>query len=105
MKTYEFFGASDDLFCVCGSILEEQSDSGQGKKMSYALIENETKQEVVLIHGQYAENGDCWSITIEPVSEDMLPLDGWKFEYNPKDYGCQLFVTTPENIKCQIFEE
>jgi hypothetical protein len=103
MKKYEFFGASDDLFCVCGSALDEQCDSSQGSKMTYSL--GNEKEKVILIHGQYAENGDCWSITIEPVSEDLLPLAGWSFEYNPKDYGCQLFVTTPEDIECNIYQK
>jgi hypothetical protein len=101
---YEFFGCSDDLFCVSGDFLEEQDDCSRGELMSYALFDVNSKSEIVLIHGQYANNGDCWTISIEPVDEQDLPLKGWSFEYNPKDYGCQLTVTTPDDIHCRIYE-
>ncbi len=102
MKKFEFFGHSDDLFCVSGDFLEEQSDNG---KMSYVLRDTSRGGNLLLISGEYSMSSGCWSITLEPLNEALLPLSGWSFEYNPKDYGCQLIVITPASVECCIYEQ
>lgn len=102
MKKFEFFGHSDDLFCVTGNCLEEQSGFG---KLAYELRDAESSESLLIIYGEYAVNSDCWAITIEPTCEAVLPLSNWTFEYNPKDYGCQLIVTTPDNVECHTYEK
>lgn len=103
MNTFEFFGYSDDLFCVTGSFSEEQDDCANQTKMSYLLSNGDEK--VMIVSGQYGIGGDCWAITIEPLCESLLPLKDWSFKYNPKDYGVSFIVKTPENIDCSIFKE
>ncbi len=102
MKKFEFFGHSDDLFCVAGDCLEEQSGNG---RITYELSDTGSSESLLFISGEYSSNSDCWAITIEPACEAALPLSNWIFEYNPKDYGSQLIVTTPDNVECHTYEK
>jgi len=101
MKSFEFFGHSDDVFCVTGACSHEQNGSN---KLTYLLRDASDGLNRVLISGEYTGQSDCWAITIEPWSEDNLPMEGWKFEYIPRNYGGQLFVSTPDDVECSIYE-
>ncbi|MGX9522469.1 hypothetical protein ACWX0P_27240 [Vibrio mediterranei] len=98
MNRFNFFGHSDDLFCVEGDHCDQLDDS---QSMTYFLRNTNKNKDVMAVSGKYTASY-CWAVTIELLDEDSLPLNAtdWDIKFHLAAYGNSVDVICPDHIIC-----
>lgn len=107
MKTYTFFGYSDDVFAyeIDGKDVDE---IGCYDSMAiFKLADPSTvEDEGLFVCGQYAvgeKTGGAWMVGIMLIDEDVpIPAD-WTLSYGCEDYSPRLSIAVPDDITCEAW--
>lgn len=105
MRQLTFYGASDDLFEIRGSVGEEPDEVGCGDSPAIAKIEASDGSMCVVAHYAPADLLACWSIGISPAGEDA-PIPSWPISCKLSDngYSTEMTITVPDDAKVSIVE-
>lgn len=100
-QTFEFFGRSDDLFCLSGeSFIKEISGK---EELTFGLIQDDTV--TLLVVGKYMTEKACWEVTLMSASKRHFPLEDWDFKHSRTDNGCHVIINTPDDVKWCVYEK
>lgn len=94
MRTLKFYGASDDLFEIEGTVGNEPDERGPG---TVEVVDEETG-EGLLVTASYVLRG-CWTIGITPLDEDVnIPDWNYKISLGGRGYTTELTMDVPDSV-------
>lgn len=100
MKTLQFYGSSDDNFCVEGGGHDDEiNNCADGSTMAYTVKHG---GEGLIVTGQYAPESipGVWTIGVAPLDEDV-PLPEWviRFSLAERGYSSMLTIEVPDGAE------
>jgi hypothetical protein len=104
MKTFRFYGASDDLFEMeCNS--KDIQDDEMSEDECYELTSfGDQGVETMIVAAKYCpSNTTCWMIGVVPTDED-IPIPNWpmRFSLSERGYSAQLEIDAPDNTTVRV---
>ena len=101
-----FYGASDDLFEIRGSVGDEPDEIGCFHVPVEVTITSVTEGELSVVGIYSPTKSGCWCIGIMPVDED-IPIPSWPVsialnEIRPgQGYSTELAIIIPDDAKLE----
>ena len=100
MKTWKFYGSSDDLAEIeCSDKFMEEL-SYFSSPMALELRDQESGDRLhVHFNYDHASSNGCWNIGISQA-EEGVPIPDWAFRYEtaPSEYSVLLLIETPDTV-------
>jgi hypothetical protein len=101
-RTLQFYGASDDLFEIEGTIPGEpdEIDCWLGNKGVNAAVEiRDENGHGLRVTAMYAAFEAVWNIGVEPLDEDV-PIPDWpmKISLSDRGYSTLLAMEVPDTV-------
>ncbi len=103
MRTLKFYGGSDDLFEIEGTVRTEPDEEGCYDRPAIANIKAaEGELNIVAVYAPKGCDVGCWAIGIMPADED-IPIPPWpvSFKLNEirpgKGYSAELTIPAPDD--------
>lgn len=96
MRTFKFYGESDDLFYIEDTGCEFADETSP---KPYVLVDS--RGAGVIIDPQYGKHNGCWSMGIVPIDEDV-EIPEWKIsmKLGGRGYSTELSVETEDDVDC-----
>lgn len=85
MRTLKFYGASDDLFEIVGTVRPEPDEIGVGESPVVVKIKS-SGGEVCVVALYSPGDTACWSVGLMPVDEGV-PIPPWAVSFKNHDNG------------------
>lgn len=97
-RTLKFYGASDDLFEVEGTIGGEPDEIGCYDETAAVKVANEHGGLFVVAHYAPKNLAACWSIGLMQLDEDV-PLPNWPMKWSTggRGYSVLLEIEVPDS--------
>jgi len=100
MKKLQFYGSSDDCFCVEGGGHDNEIDNcADGSTMAYTVKQGDAG---LIVTAQYAPEAlpGVWTIGVAPLDEDV-PIPDWpmRFGLAERGYSSMLTIEVPEAVE------
>jgi len=95
MRILKFYGVSDDLFEIEGTVGDEPDERNSG---TVELIDE--NGDGLRVYCDYAvTNNACWVVGIAPLDED-IPLPEWpmSFKLGGRGYSTELTMEVPDSV-------
>lgn len=95
MKTFEFYGHSDDLLVCTGPGYAEEV--GCYQVPGVYRVASPGGASGLFVVGHYAPTGaGCWSVGVSPLDEDV-PIPDWPIRISARGYTTVLQVDLPDD--------
>ena len=102
MRILKFYGASDDLFEIEGTVVGEPDEVGCYNTSCPILIRSESEGDMIVIGWYSPHHTGTWMIGLSQINEDT-PLRDWPMKWGYGGYCVELTIQVPDDAVVSEF--